>query len=119
MASSAVGSNASPNIFAVNPNGYVTILPNGNIAPMWIPFYPTGNLPYENRSNKCDPEVIFKQSKVKEGNLEGYKCTECKDFYPMAELNQPDNATEFTSFVCYSCRKGLKTVFKEITGDSK
>lgn len=54
---------------------------------------------------------IIKQQKVQVGNAEGYECTDCKDFYPLAELNQPDNANEYTSFTCYGCRKGLKTIF--------
>lgn len=55
---------------------------------------------------------IEKQQKVQNGNAEGYECSECKDFYPMAELNQPENAEEFIRFTCYGCRKGLNTVFE-------
>lgn len=107
MAHSSPAANASPNIFAVNPSGYVTIIPS-----MYLPFFPIG------RIYATDPCVVTKQAKVVVGNAEGYECVTCKDFYPMAELNQPDNATEYTSFACYSCRKGLKTFFKEI-GESK
>lgn len=39
------------------------------------------------------------QPKVTQGNLEGYRCKSCQEFYPMAELNQPDN-----TFKCYECR---------------
>lgn len=108
MASSATGSNASPNIFAVNPNGYVTIL----TSPLWIPFYPTEDV----LNTRCGG--VVKQAKVTVGNAEGYECSRCLDFYPMAELNQPDEAIECTYFTCYSCRKGLKTFFKD-TGESK
>jgi len=51
-----------------------------------------------------EPEV---QQKVMQGNAEGYKCTCCKDFYAMAEINMPDK-----TFKCYSCREGLVTIFK-------
>lgn len=108
MANSAPGANASPNIFAVNPNGYITIVASGGLTAMWLPnFIPKDLLP-------CYDDIIIKQAKVKVGNTEGYECRDCKDFYPMAELNQPDNAKEYKTFSCYSCRKGLKTIFEEI-----
>lgn len=58
-----------------------------------------------------DFAAIQKQKKVKSGSTEGYECTDCKDFYPMAELNQPDNSEEYIRFTCYGCRQGLKTIF--------
>ncbi len=60
--------------------------------------------------------IVSKQQKVKIGNEEGYECDKCKDFYPMAELNQPDGSDACTNFTCYGCRKGLKTIF---IGESK
>lgn len=53
-----------------------------------------------------------RQQKVVIGNSEGYECTDCKEFYPFAELNQPENAAKFSSFTCFGCRKGLKSYFK-------
>lgn len=55
-----------------------------------------------------------KQEKVLRGNAEGYECEECKDFYPMAELNQPSGASTFYTFKCYSCREGLRTIFEKL-----
>lgn len=52
-----------------------------------------------------------KQQKICIGNAEGYKCTDCDCFYPMSELNQPEGSNEFTTFRCYGCRKGLKSIF--------
>lgn len=55
-----------------------------------------------------------KQEKVTRGNTEGYECEECQDFYPMAELNQPDGTKTFYTFKCYGCRNGLSTLFKKL-----
>lgn len=55
-----------------------------------------------------------KQSQITVGNAEGYECISCQEFCPMATLNQPDGAKEFTCFRCYSCRKGLSTIFIKI-----
>ncbi len=55
-----------------------------------------------------------KQNKVWCGNCEGYECSECKDFYPMAELNMPEDSKDPIRFECYSCRKGLRTLFGKI-----
>jgi len=52
--------------------------------------------------------IIIKQQKVTRGNCEGYNCITCNDFYPMAELNSPKDAVEFTTFACYECRNNLK-----------
>lgn len=46
------------------------------------------------------PEDI--QAKVKCGNEEGYICVKCQNFYPYAELNQPNK-----TFKCWSCRNGM------------
>ena len=56
----------------------------------------------------------IKQSKVFQGNAEGYECDSCKDFYPMAELNMPEDSKECTHFRCYGCRKGLITIFGKL-----
>ena len=112
--SSTAGANASQQVFAVNPNGYVTIIPAQNMA-MWLPFYPL--MPIGGHPASSDKSA--KQSRITIGNAEGYECSECQEFYPMAELNQPDNVDEFTIFTCYSCRKGLKTFFKKNTGELK
>jgi hypothetical protein len=61
-----------------------------------------------------DWAVPEKQKKVIRGNAEGYECNECSDFYPMAELNMPEDSKEPTKFRCYGCRKGLITVFGKI-----
>ena len=42
------------------------------------------------------------QAKIKVGHEEGYACIKCADFYPYAEINQPDK-----TFKCWSCRNGL------------
>lgn len=90
---------------AYNPGGFISI----NIGGFGASGF--GDIPF--------PELIFdpiiiKQKKVKVGNAEGYECTDCKDFYPMAELNQPDGVIEYVSFTCYGCRKGLKTFFEKV-----
>lgn len=41
-------------------------------------------------------DIIFKKIKFEE---DGCKCVNCKEFYPMAVPNQPDN-----TLICYSCR---------------
>lgn len=61
---------------------------------------------------KSYPVEVKKQEKVKRGIEEGYECSECSEFYHMAELNQPSGATEFYTFKCYSCRNGLRLLFK-------
>ena len=58
-----------------------------------------------------DWAVPEKQAKVVRGNAEGYECDECFDFYPMAELNMPEDSKSCSHFRCYGCRKGLKTIF--------
>ena len=49
-----------------------------------------------------DEHPIEPQEKVKIGNEEGYVCIRCFDFYPYAELNQPNK-----TFKCWSCRNGF------------
>ena len=61
-----------------------------------------------------DWALPVKQSKVQHGNCEGYECADCKDFYPMAELNMPEDTKDPIRFECYSCRKGLRTLFGKI-----
>ncbi len=88
---------------------------NSTYAPSYI-FYPMGFGGFADIGNYGNKEfelVSNKQKKITNGNAEGYECTGCKDFYPFAELNQPEHATTFTSFACYGCRKGLKTIFEE------
>lgn len=80
--------------YTVSPTGYIQL----NLD------FPYGSLEYDN-------EAI--QSKIRVGDEEGYECTDCQEFYPMAELNQPDNAKEYLTFTCYGCRKGLKTCFEK------
>lgn len=59
-----------------------------------------------------DITVQSSQPKVQMGNTIGYECWECFDFYPMAELNEPEGASHRYKFRCYGCRKGLKTIFE-------
>ena len=48
-----------------------------------------------------------KQEKVTQGNISGYECVGCYDFFPQAELNWPENYTRPLQFKCYVCRKGI------------
>lgn len=88
----------------INTSGFINYIP-----PFGFSVMPSD--PYE-MAIDFGPIKIY-QTKIKVGNTDGFECTDCKDFYPMAELNQPDNAKDYTRFTCYSCRKGLKTIFKE------
>lgn len=100
--------------------------------PTWYTI-PVNTTPHSTNSGVCAPSTAqigfnldfsgigidwavekTKQEKVTRGNAEGYECEECQDFYPMAELNQPDDAKTFYTFKCYSCRKGLRTLFKKL-----
>ena len=56
---------------------------------------------------KLKPAIV-KQQKVSHGNCEDYNCVTCNEFHPMAELNSPKDAEEFTNFHCYECRNNLK-----------
>lgn len=72
------------------------------------------NIDYELDSYKTEDSTKRRlQLKIKVGNSEGYECDECKEYCPMAELNSPEGAKYFTSFICYSCRNGLKTLYKK------
>jgi hypothetical protein len=89
----------------INPGGFVTV----------NTFFPTFYIPttlWPVAPDLSPPYQVVKQNKVKIGNAEGYECTGCKDFYPMAELNQPENSKECTTFTCYSCRNGLSIIYK-------
>lgn len=80
----------------------------------FVPMYGFSVIPSDSPPLEIDPSPIkIYQTKIKVGNTDGFECTDCKDFYPMAELNQPDNAKDYVRFTCYSCRKGLKTIFEE------
>lgn len=92
------------NTSAMNSAGYMTA--------NCFPGFGGWAFPSDPNQEKYELAVIPKQAKVKVGHSEGYECSSCKDFYPMAELNQPDNVKEFKIFTCYGCRKGISSYFK-------
>ena len=54
---------------------------------------------------------LLMQQKVMQGMEEGYECITCRDFYPFAALNYPENSQTHFQFRCYCCRKGLRNFF--------
>lgn len=95
------------------PKWYTYNYSFGSQIPASKPTAPTSLFPIEWITG-IDLVVPIKQEKVTRGNCEGYECITCKDFYPMAELNMPEESKDPTSFKCYGCRKGLITIFGKI-----
>ncbi len=88
--------------------GSAALQPQPN-ATIWAPSFPIDWIGID-----WAAPISTKQCKVIRGNAEGYECDECEDFYPMAELNMPEDSKECTHFRCYGCRKGLITIFGKI-----
>jgi hypothetical protein len=101
------GTYTIPNVVSVSG----TITTGGQIT--WYPITyvsPSINGDLSGDYSAPQPASPPKQPKVKHGNEEGYECTRCADFFPMAELNMPEDVAvdDRVSFACYACRKGLK-----------
>lgn len=79
---------------------------------LFTPAYPV-QIVFGDISENSSELTPVKQSKIKRGNAEGYECGTCKDFNPMADLNMPEDSKDPTYFICYGCRKGLITVFRD------
>jgi NAD-dependent SIR2 family protein deacetylase len=76
-----------------NSSGFITIM-NNSFQLSFDDIWTNDDTILENEQ-KPQPKVIH-------GNVEGYDCIKCGEFYPMAELNMPNK-----TFCCYSCRNGL------------
>jgi hypothetical protein len=76
-------------------------------------YYADGDEDYGQSEEKQTFTWIAKQKIATQGHATGYDCSECKTFSQYAELNCPVDSKDKTTFTCFSCRKGLKTLYKE------